>query len=116
MEWARAQGFRFAFGYGRGGRGPVLDYAGRQYYPVGVNSLGKVEIGFQYMTRQPPFDEAEMRHELRRRLNEIPGISISKDAITRRPSIPLTLFAADPKALESLIAVLDWCFETARAA
>ncbi len=56
-----------------------------------------------------------MRREFLRRLNEIPGVSIPEDAITRRPSIPLALFAADPKALEALKAALDWFCETVRS-
>jgi len=63
----------------------------------------------------PPFDDVRMRHELRRRLNEIPDVSIPEDAIMRRPSFPLPDLAADPEALESLKAALDWFCETVRA-
>jgi hypothetical protein len=66
---------------------------------------------FQYMTH-PPLDDVQTRHEYRRRLNGIPGVSIPEDAITRRPSIPLALFAANPKALEAFKAALDWFCET----
>lgn len=115
LEWARARRLRFSFGTAkRGFWCPVLDHAGHQYYPFRVSSLGKVEILFLWLTA-PPFDGVEMRRELRRRLNEIPGVSIPEDAITRRPSIPLALLAADPEALESLKAALDWCFEAARS-
>lgn len=51
----------------------------------------------------------------RRRLIEIPGVSIPEDAITRRPSIPIVLLAVDPEAFEPLKVTLDWCFEAARS-
>ena len=59
--------------------------------------------------------DVELRREFLHRVNAIPGVSIPDDAITRRPSIPLALFAADPKALEALKATLDWFCETVRS-
>jgi hypothetical protein len=114
IEWARVQRLRLWWGKGKGGFGPVLDHAGQPYYPFGISSRGRVDISFQYMTR-PPFDNVELRLEFLRRLNDIPGVSIPDDAITRRPSIPLALFAADPEALKSLKGVLDWFCETVRS-
>jgi hypothetical protein len=116
IDWARAQRLRPWWGSGviEGGFGPVLDHAGQQYYPFGIKTSGKVDISFQYMTRRP-FDDFPQRRELLRRLNEIPGVSIPEDAITRRPHIPLSLFAADPEALEAFKRVFDWFFETVRS-
>jgi hypothetical protein len=115
IEWARARRLRFSWGTSKRGQWcPVLDYAGWQYYPFWVASSGSVGILFQWLVA-PPFDDVEVRHGLRRRLNEIPGVSIPPDAITGRPSIPLELLAANPQALESLKAAFEWCFETARS-
>ena len=115
IEWARAQGLRFSWGTStRGQWCPVLDYAGQSYYPFWVASSKKVQILFQWLVA-PPFDDVEVRHGFRRRLNEIPGVSIPRDAITGRPSIPLATFAVDPEALESLKVAFEWCFETARS-
>ncbi len=116
IEWARAQRLRLWWGSGtiEGGFGPVLDHAGQQYYPYGMRTGGKVDISFQHMTRRP-FNDLKQRLELLRRLNEIPGVSIPEDAITRRPSIPLALFGTDPKALEALKGVFDWYCETVRS-
>lgn len=117
IEWARGQLLRLWWGTGEieGSFGPVLDHAGQPYYPFGIGTArGKVEISFQHMTRRP-FDDIELRCELLRRLNDIHGVSIPEDAITRRPGIPLALFAADPEALEAFKGVLDWFCETVRS-
>jgi hypothetical protein len=117
LEWARVQTSSIFWGSGRisGSFQPVLDHASQAYYPLGVWTYGKIEIQFHYLMRQPPFDEVDRRLELLRRLNGVPGVSIPDDAITRQPSIPLALFAADPKALEALKGVLDWFCETVRS-
>jgi hypothetical protein len=59
---------------------------------------------------EEPYEEEHLR-----RLNDIPGVSIPDNAITRRPSIPLALFSADAAALEALKGVLDWFCETVRS-
>jgi hypothetical protein len=41
------------------------------------------------------------------RINEIPGISLPEDGITRRPSIPLSVLAPSG-ALSEFTKVLDW--------
>jgi hypothetical protein len=63
---------------------------------------------------QPPFDDHELRKDLLSRLNQIPGVTIPDDAITRRPSLPLADLGRNPKVLSELTAVLDWFCETAR--
>ena len=117
LEWAGIQEARIFWGSGKvdGAFQPVFDHAGQAYYPLGVWTYGRLEIQFQYVMRQPPFDDVELRLEFLRRLNEIPGVSIPDDAITRRPRIPLALFAADPKALKALKGALDWFCETVRS-
>lgn len=39
----------------------------------------------------------------------------SSDTITRRPDIPLAVFAADPEALDAFKRALDWFCETVRS-
>jgi hypothetical protein len=59
------------------------------------------------MKNSPPFNEETNRVELLRRLNETPGITIPQDAITRRPSVPLSLLR-DDNVLRQFLSVLDW--------
>ena len=117
LEWARVYLPRFSWGTGmaEGFFIPVLDHAGQNYWPLGVWTNGRVEIQFRSLMLRPPFDDVALRREFVRRLNEIPGVSIPEDAITRRPRFPLSVLAADPEALEAFKATLVWFCETARS-
>jgi hypothetical protein len=118
IEWARDRQLRLWWGTGRieGSFGPVLEHAGQRHYPFTVvTARGKVEIPFDYMTRRRPFDDLQLRRELLRQLNDIDAVSIPEDAISRKAGIPLSLFAADPNALEAFTGVLDWYCETVRS-
>lgn len=114
--WAEKQMPRFTWGKGKveGSFIPVLDHDGQPHYPIALYTDGRVEIQFMWLTR-PPFDNLDLRRELLRRLNEIPGVSIPDDAITRRrPSIPLKVLAEGP-ALNTLLGALDWFCATVRS-
>jgi hypothetical protein len=41
------------------------------------------------------------------RLNEIPGVALPEDSITRRPSIPLSTLQDEP-VLAQFLTVLEW--------
>ena len=88
-EWASRQSLRFVWGKGKvdGSFVPVLDHNGQSHYPIALYGNGWVEVQFQWLMRRPPFDDLDLRRELLRRLNEVPGVSFADDAITRRPSI-----------------------------
>lgn len=62
------------------------------------------------MKMQSPFDNESKRLELLRRLNEIPGIAISPEAISKRPNIPLTIFKNED-VLKKFLETLDWAIQ-----
>ena len=109
-DWVVDRGWRSTFGTGNldGSWIPVLTANGRGHYPIALYGYGRVEIQFQHLKNRPPFDAEATRLELLRRVNQIPGVSLGDDAITRRPSIQLSLLAADPVALDQLKQVLQW--------
>jgi ribonuclease HI len=108
LEWARHHMLRFAWGHGRvdGSFVVVLDHDGEAYRPLAVYTHGRLEIWFQYL--RPPFDDLALRREFLAEVNKIPGVSFADDAITRRASVPLSVFGSDPAALEALIEALEW--------
>jgi hypothetical protein len=117
IDWGRVQLTRFTWGTGAntGSFIPVLDHAGRDYFPFVLWTNGRAEIQFERLSRRPPFDDVGLRREFLRRLNEIAGVSIPEDGVARFPSIRLDLLAASPEALDSFKGALDWFCETVRA-
>jgi hypothetical protein len=66
------------------------------------------------MQNQPPFDSEALRLELLRRFNDLPGVRIPPDGITRRPGFPLDLLK--PAAtLAQFLEILDWIVDRVRS-
>ena len=80
----------------------------------GPRTPASAAIQFMFMN-QPPFDDLDQRRELLRRFNELPGVELPPDSITRRPRIPLSQLAADPNFAAGFEGVLDWFLDTAQA-
>jgi hypothetical protein len=75
-------------------------------------TYGRVEVQFQMLTDEPPFDDEPKRLELLRRRNQIPGVSLGPDSIVRRPSVPLETLST-PGAVAKLCAAMEWVIEEA---
>jgi hypothetical protein len=116
LEWARARGMRVGWGKGRldGSFTPEFDHGGMPYKFVRFYTYGSVEVLFEYLYYQPPFDDESVRLELLRRLNELSGASISADKITKRPTISLNLLR-DDAVMEQFLGALNWIIEEIRA-
>lgn len=112
LAWAREKFTRIWWGKGKwdGSFIPVLDVPGQSHYLIAVWTNARMDITFQHLQRRPYFDQEENRHELRRRLNAIPGIAIPEDGINRRPTLPLSALA-DEGALTSFLQTLEWALE-----
>ncbi len=114
LEWARQRVTRVWWGRGATMASfvPVLEHGGNNHQAFAVytgveKGGGVVEVYFYWHARKAPFNNKELRREMLRRLNEIPGVSLPDDSIDRRPSVPLaTLAEAD--ALDRFVAVMDW--------
>ena len=62
-------------------------------WPVTLYPSGKCEVVFQHLSRRPPFDDIQLRMELRERLNKIPGVEMPAAKIELRPGFPLSVLA-----------------------
>lgn len=79
-----------------------------------VWSHGGIEIPFQYMLKRSPFDSTKKREELRKRLNEIDGLDIPADSLSRRPSIMLNSLTIK-ESYQKFVAVYEWFIEQHRS-
>lgn len=116
LEWARAHGVRVIYGNGKVDASMMLVVGPKPngYVFATVWSYGSIEIDLQYMRRSPAFREDESRREVIRRLNHIPGVAIDEFRYSRRPNVPLTVFAGDP-ARNELFDILSWIVEQLRS-
>jgi hypothetical protein len=116
-EWMLARGWT-PFGRGKqdGSWVPVFAAEGREHYPIALYSYGRIEVQFQHLKARAPFDDEQTRLELLRRVNEIPGVSLGREVITKRPSIALSLLASNPVALEQLKQTIEWVEDEASRA
>ena len=114
LDWSKSRTMRILWGKGasNGSFIPVLNHKNVDYQLFAVYTYGTVEIHFQYLKSAPPFDSEELRLQLRSRLNEIPSVSISQDAITitRRPSIPLATLSSEA-SLSRFLEVMEWAIQ-----
>ena len=112
LKWAKNRKFRIWWGKGSisGSFFPIIDHDGESNQIISVWTYGTTEIQFQWMKTKPPFDSESVRMELLRRLNEIPGITLPADAITRRPNIPLSAFKEEG-VLQRFLETLDWAVQ-----
>jgi len=86
-----------------------------EFYPIILWTYGRIEIQFQWMKGRPFFDEIENRRELMRRLNQIGGVNISEENLTKRPSVPLSVLSSSPAKTEQFLDTLNWTVERYRS-
>src|SRR5690606_29185458 len=116
LDWAQAKHLRIWWGKGQrtGSFIPALDLDGVSHQLFAAWSSGAVEMYFQWYAYKPPFDDESKRVDLLQRLNAIPGVSLPKDSITRRPSIPMARFA-ERSSLAAFLETFEWFLDTVRA-
>ena len=64
---------------------------------------------FGYMQSKAPFDRAELRLELLRRVNELAGVELSVEEATKYPSFSLTV-VREAAQMQVLLNALDLAF------
>ena len=75
-------------------------------YP-GWGRGGTVEVVFQHLAAREPFTGLALREELRRRLNELEGVSIAEGKLALRPGFRLSLLESE-RNRERLFETLGW--------
>lgn len=109
LDWIRPQVARGWWGRGstQGSFVPVAQAGGFDYQLFAVWIYSSIELYFQYYANKPGFASVDQRRDLRDRLNAIPGVSLDESALSRRPSVPLSVFR-DRAAMQTLHASYAW--------
>lgn len=81
-------------------------------WPAVVYPSGKFEVVFQHLRSRPPFDDPELRDELRLRLNKVDGVDLPASKIDLRPGFGVELLT-EPAARDQLTEALEWFRTTA---
>jgi hypothetical protein len=114
FDWVDSRGdLQDSFGSGTRSGSFAAGYWDKHRYlwPFVLYTYGRVEIQFGPMSRRSPFDDAELRNELRTRLLSIPGVDLPPVAEAKRPAIDLPLLVGD--RLEIFTSAMDWAYEQA---
>jgi hypothetical protein len=110
LEWAKKNKSGIWWGKGKvtGSFVPTFDTStGIQHLLFAVFTNGNIQIYFQAYQKRPGFESEEKRMELLNKLNEISGVNIPPDGISRYPSIPLSSFL-DKDNLNHFFQVYEW--------
>jgi hypothetical protein len=109
VDWMKSSGGTLVFGSGEkdGSVSVVFAKNGATFCPFRLFTYGRLEWQFKYMNF-PPFNDANLKIELLRKINSIEGISIPENEITQRPAVSLSLFPPNSTKLRQLIEILDW--------
>ena len=67
------------------------------------------DIYFQHYKNRPPFDRDDYKLQLLERLNNIQGVAISKDKISKRPNFDLILLEQESE-MQKFIDAFDWFY------
>jgi hypothetical protein len=113
LDWGRSVGLDVWWGRGQSDGSFLLWREATRLWFVSCWTYGRLEIPFDYM-RQGPFASLEVRDELRRRLNDIPGINIPENRLVRRPSVELSVLVPG-EARRALVSVLSWMLDRTAA-
>lgn len=109
FDWASERCSRMWWGNGvvNGSFVPVHRLNNKDNYLFALFTSGKLEIYFQWMLKRDVFDNEAKRIELLNRLNTIPGVSLPKGSITKRPSIKLSVLS-DGDNVKKFLDIYVW--------
>jgi hypothetical protein len=117
LEWTEAQSLDVWWGEGEeyGSFVPRLFINGVKHFTFVGWSQGHIELYFQHMLSKTPFDDVEKRRALLERINQLPSVNLPKNALDRRPSIPLKTLTTE-LAMKHFLATWDWYLDEVRKA
>jgi len=108
LEWSTKNGLCLWWGEGKtmGSFFPIFDNENGSNHLFAVWTTGYIELQFQHMNN-PPFDDISKKQELLEGLNQIDGVDLSPETLTKRPSIDLDQVKSGQK-MQQFLQQFDW--------
>ena len=93
IEWGKEKNLRLWWGKGaiQGSCYFQLDHKDKVHYSFALWTSNRIEIQFHYLANRPVYDSEEKREEIRTKLNDIEGVNLGKNTLTKLPNFPITL-------------------------
>lgn len=114
LRWCSERGLTIRWNEGQEGSFiPILRVEDEEHRIFRFATDGTVSVRFFAASQEPPFDQPELRQDLLRRINTIPGVAISETAITGKPTFPLSALYA-PDSLRRFLDIYQWFIDAAR--
>lgn len=109
IAWAEQERLSLLWGRGKqdGSFYPMVEHSAGSVRLCGVWTYACVEVQFEYFQFVAPFTDERLRLDLVARLNEIAGVTVPLDGISRRPAFPLAVLR-DEAALRAFLAAFSW--------
>ncbi|MFI6457198.1 DUF262 domain-containing protein [Streptosporangium amethystogenes] len=111
LDWWRARGGEIQFGRSAGSScAPTIKRDGKTLAMIRFYA-DTVEVPFGTLKRRPPFEDPILRDQLRRRLNDAPGIELPAAKIELYPSFKTALLVNE-SVWDVVVSSLDWFTQT----
>lgn len=109
LDWSSKRSSRIYWGKGiaTGSFVPVHSVKDSDHHFFALSTSGNIQIYFQWMQKRTSFKSEGKRFELLNHLNSIPGVSLSQNSITKRPSIKLSVLAEGDN-VEKFLDIYCW--------
>jgi hypothetical protein len=116
LRWIPQQGTSLKYGSGDKDVGVVATIQhGRKKFDICRLSLNwGLAIRFHLLQQKPPFHEEALRRQLLTTINEIPGVHLDDDVLTKRARVPFDRLTS-PMALEKAKEAITWLIEQVKA-
>jgi hypothetical protein len=118
FEWADEHDPRLAVTFGNtagAGAKVALDPLVTAFTIYPGSRAGYVEMPFAAFTKTRPFERPEARHEIQRRLNEIPEVTIPDDKLDKYPGVQIGALV-DADSFDRFVSTVDWVLRDVLAA
>ena len=115
LDWSEASADWVWWGEGEKRRSfiPMIRHNDISHQLLAVWTSGRIEFCFRWYKSKFPFNEEEKRLALLHKLNQIPSVEISEDAITGAPSVDISIFE-DEACFNQLTEIFNWFVQEVR--